>query len=399
MIYLPRVYHPLLQAHFSEGIEMAFLTGPRQVGKTTIARNYDKNAIYLNWDNEDHRLLILKGPVAVADYIGLPKSHVLIFDELHKYPYWKTFLKGFYDTFNPQAAFNIIVSGSARLDIYRKGGDSLMGRYFMYRVHPLSVGELVSSEIPESKIKKPQKLAESQWRNLLHFGGFPQPFLKNNIRYYNRWRRTRLSQIFREDIYDIAKVHEIRLVEILADLIRLQVGQLISYASLARKLRVSEDSIRRWIDVLESLFFCFSIRPWHKNLGRSLRKTPKIYLWDWAMVDEVGVRNENMVACHLLKAIHLWTDLGLGNYGLYFLRTKDKREIDFLVSCNETPWFLVEVKTGDSPLHKNLLYFHRILNTRHAFQVTMEASYTDADCFSVSYPVKVPAWTFLSQLP
>jgi predicted AAA+ superfamily ATPase len=398
MSYIKRVYHHLLQGHFSEGMEMAFLTGPRQVGKTTIARLFDENATYLNWDNEDHRLLILKGPSEVAEYIGLPKSRVVIFDELHKYPHWKTFLKGFYDTFT-KMNFNIIVSGSARLDIYRKGGDSLMGRYFMYRVHPLTVGELVSPEIPMGEFKKPLKLADSQWLNLIQFGGFPQPFLRGNKRFYNRWKRTRFSQIFREDIHDVAMVHEIRLVEILAELIHLQAGQLISYASFARKLRVSEDSIRRWLGVLENLFYCFAVRPWYKNLNRSLRKTPKFYLWDWAMVDEAGARNENMIACHLLKATHFWTDLGLGNFGLYFLRTKEKREVDFLVSRDGIPWCLVEVKTSDASLNKNLLYFHKVLNTQYAFQVTVNDSYIDEDCFSFHHPINVPARTFLSQLP
>ena len=398
MTFIQRVYLTSLHDHFADGPEMAFLTGPRQVGKTTLARSFQTGATYLNWDNEDHRRLIMDGPGHVAEFIGLPRSPVIIFDEIHKYPHWKIFLKGFYDTFGNQANMRIIVTGSARLDIYRKGGDSLMGRYFLYRMHPLTVAELISPAVPEDGIKKPAKLPGDQWQRLVNFGGFPQPFLRGNKRFYNRWKRTRLSQVFREDIYDIARVQEIRLVEMLAELISRQAGQLTNYSSLAQRLRVSEDSVRRWLGILESLYHSFAVRPWHNNLARSLRKVPKYYLWDWAMVEETGARNENMIACHLLKAVHFWTDIGMGSFGLYFLRTKDKREVDFLVSRDGKPWFLVEVKTGNAPLNKNLAYFQKATNAQNAFQVTMDDPFTDADCFSVPYPVKVPAQTFLSQL-
>ncbi|WP_456324806.1 ATP-binding protein [Desulfonauticus submarinus] len=398
MTFIERTYLSLLKNHFADGKEMAFLPGPRQVGKTTLARLFQKNAIYLNWDNEDHQQLIIKGPGKVAEFIGLPKSPVIIFDELHKYPHWKTFLKGFYDTYALNSNFQIIVTGSARLDIYRKGGDSLMGRYFLYRIHPLTISELASPVIPENAIKPPQNIKDEVWQKLINFGGFPQPFLRGNIRFYNRWKRTRLAQVLREDIYDIARVQEIRLFELLATTIAQQAGQLTSYAQIAKKLRTSEDTIKRWLDILESLYYCFSIRPWHNNLGRSLRKTPKYYLWDWAMINDIGTRFENMVASHLLKAVHFWTDTGLGEFELYFLRTKDGREVDFLVAQNGIPWFLVEVKTGDSRLSKNLFYFQEKTKARHAFQVVINAPYTQVDCFQITYPVKVPARTFLSQL-
>jgi len=398
MAFIQRTYLTVLHDHFAHGQEMAFLSGPRQVGKTTLARRFQAGAPYFNWDNEDHRRLIMDGPSRVAEAIGLPDPPVIIFDEIHKYPLWKIFLKGFYDTFGSQTNMQIIVTGSARLDIYRKGGDSLMGRYFMYRMHPLTVAELVSPSVPEGAIKMPVELPNDQWQRLFKFGGFPQPFLRGDKRFFNRWRRSRLSQVFREDIYDIARVQEIRLVEILAEIIGRQVGQLTNYASLAKRLRVSEDSIRRWLAILEGLYYCFSVRPWHNNLARSLRKTPKYYLWDWAMLKDTGARNENMVACHLLKAVHLWTDIGMGDFGLHFLRTKDKREVDFLVSRDGRPWFLVEVKSGNERLNKSLAYFQNATKAQNAFQVTMDAPFSHLDCFSVPYPVKVPARTFLSQL-
>ncbi len=398
MSLLQRIYTKSLDDHFNDGPEMAFLAGPRQVGKTTVARSFQVDPIYLNWDNEDHRRLILNGPDRVANFIGLQDSPVVIFDEIHKYPHWKIFIKGFFDTYAGHTKMKIIVTGSARLDIYRKGGDSLMGRYFLYRMHPLSVAELLAPISSEKKIRPPVERSDNQWQTLITFGGFPQPYLRGNRRFYNRWKRTRISQVFREDIYDVSKVQEIRMVELLAEFIIQQTGQLTSYASLARKVRASEDSIRRWVGILESLYFCFSVRPWHANVSRSLRKEPKYYLWDWAMLSDAGARNENMVASHLLKAVHYWTDIGLGEFNLFFLRTKDKREVDFLVSWDGVPWFLVEVKSSDSNLSPNLNYFQNATGAKHAFQVIINAPFSRADCFSVPYPVKVPAKTLLSQL-
>lgn len=378
---------------------MAFIAGPRQVGKTTLARNFHQKHVYINWDNEEHRRLIMDGPGSVAQHIGLQKSPVVIFDEIHKFPHWKIFLKGFYDTYAPHTGMRIIVTGSARLDIYRKGGDSLMGRYFLYRMHPFSVAEIASgSHSSAEPIRPPTAISDEQWNNLCRFGGFPQPLLRGNKRFYNKWKGSRLSQVFREDIFDVSRVQEIRMVELLAEHITHQSGQLTSYAALARKIRVSEDSIRRWTGILESLYYCFAVRPWHWNIARSLRKEPKYYLWDWAMVNDTGARNENMVACHLLKAVHHWTDIGLGDFGLFFLRTKDKKEVDFLVSRDGRPWFLVEVKTSPASPGNNLASFQKATGAQNAFQVIFNEPYTDADCFAVPYPIQVPARTFLSQL-
>ncbi len=398
MNLLPRLYSQALRDHFLDGPEMAFLAGPRQVGKTTIARHFQPDPVYLNWDNESHRRLILQGPDQVASHIGLREHPVVIFDELHKFSHWKTFLKGFFDTHAADGAMRVIVTGSARLDIYRKGGDSLMGRYFLYRMHPLTVAELLMPRPPEPLLHPPAELPGDQWQRLLGYGGFPQPFLRGNKRFYNRWKRTRISQLFREDIHDISRVREIRQVELLAEHIILQAGQLTSYASLARRIRTSEDSIRRWTDILADLYFCFSVRPWHANISRSLRKEPKYYLWDWALLADAGARHENFVASHLLKAVHFWTDAGLGEFGLFFLRTKEKREVDFLVTRDGSPWFLVEVKTSNAPLSPHLGYFQKATGAAHAFQVQIDAPFTRADCFSVTYPVKVPARTLLSQL-
>jgi predicted AAA+ superfamily ATPase len=395
---MKRKYKQLLIDHFSHNKQMAFIAGPRQVGKTTLCMSFVERPHYFNWDNEDHRGLILKGPNTIADAVGVSTNRTLVFDELHKFPEWKNFLKGFYDTY-AQERFNIIVTGSSRLDVYRKGADSLMGRYFMYRMHPLSVGEIVNTDLSESEIGSPQAIPKEKFDVLLKYGGFPEPYLKNNSRFYNRWKSTRLKLLFREDLRENTRLLEIGQVEVLAELLRYQSGQLINFASLARKIRASEESIRRWVSVLESLYFCFQIRPWTKNISRSILKNPKIYLTDWSLVDKMGTKHENFVACHLHKAVNWWQDLGYGTYELYYLRTKDQREVDFLVARNGNPWFIVEVKTSPGKrVSRNLEYFQSRTGASHAFEVVVNKPFETVNCFEYDYPVRVPAATLLSQL-
>ncbi|NOY54088.1 MAG: ATP-binding protein [Deltaproteobacteria bacterium] len=342
--------------------------------------------------------MILLGPGAVADKLRLLESRTIVFDELHKYPHWKNFIKGFYDTY-AKNRFHIVVTGSARLDLYRKGADSLMGRYFLYRMHPLSVAEVIHAGLREHEITAPARIRKDDFSALIRFGGFPEPYLKRNSRFYNRWKRTRLKLLFREDLRDTTKIYEVGQVELLAELLRQQAGQLTNFAALARKIRASQDSIRRWVSALESLYYCFTIRPWSRNISRSLLKGPKTFLWDWSLVDDEGTRNENFVASHLLKAVQWWVDNGFGDYELYFLRTKDQREVDFLVTKNREPWFLVEVKTSaGQALSRNLDYFQTRTGAKHAFQLSMNADFIDADCFEIPYPITVPGQTFLSQL-
>jgi len=395
---MKRKYESLLNDHFSQNRQMAFIAGPRQVGKTTSCKSFVEQAHYFNWDNEDHRKIILDGPTALVGSVGATTKRTIIFDELHKYPEWKNFLKGFYDTF-AHGRFNVVVTGSSRLDIYRKGADSLMGRYFMYHMHPLSVGEIANTDLAPAEISSPRAISAQQFSALLKFGGFPEPYLKSNSRFYNRWKSTRLKLLFREDMRETTRIFEVGRVEVLAELLRRQVGQLVNYASLARKVNVSQDSIQRWISVLSSLYYCFQIHPWRKNLSRSILKNPKVYLTDWSLVDEVGARNENFVACHLLKAVNWWQDLGYGTYGLYYLRTKDKREVDFLVTRDGRPWFMVEVKSSSSKrIGSSLAYFQERTAAPHAFEVALDKHFEAVNCFEYDYPVRVPATTFLSQL-
>ena len=399
-----RIYQEIIRDHLSKLRQMVFLMGPRQVGKTTVSLEVAgewARHFYFNWDNSAERLLFLEGTEAVALQVGLKElaqeKPVLIFDEIHNFGKWKNFLKGFFDRY--EKSVKVIVTGSARLNVYKKGGDSLMGRYFYYRIHPLSVAEIVSPYLIEEEIRKnPKPISDEDWLALLEHGGFPEPFIQRSKKFSQRLQSIRKDQLFREDIRDGTRIQELAQIELLAELLRKQASQSMDYQSLAKKVGVSGDTIRRWIEVLKSFYYCFSIQPWSKNISRSLLKEPKLYLWDWSLIEDEGHRNENLVASHLLKAIHFWIDRGLGDFGLYYLRTKDKIETDFIVTKNGKPWFLVEVKTKVTGLSSALYHFQKETQAPHAFQVTFNLPFVQKNCFEEKGPILVPARTFLSQL-
>jgi len=401
---MKRIYQAIIEEHLSKLRQMVFLMGPRQVGKTTVglesAGKWPKH-LYFNWDNSGERLLFLEGAEAIAAQAGLDELAeeipILIFDEIHKYGKWKNFLKGFFDKY--EKVTKIIVTGSARLNVYKRGGDSLMGRYFYYRVHPLSVAEIVSPTLIENEIrKKPLPITDEDWEALIAYGGFPEPFVQRSRKFSNRWQAMRRDQLFREDIRDGTKIQELAQMELLSELLPNQAAQSMDYQSLAKKVGVSNDTIRRWLEVLKSFYYCFSIKPWSKNVSRSLLKEPKFYLWDWSLIEDEGQRHENFIASHLLKAVHFWFDRGLGEFDIFYIRTKDKVEVDFLVTKNKKPWFLVEVKTKQTGISPALYRFQEEIQVPHAFQVTINLPFVQKDCFEEKGPIIVPARTFLSQL-
>ena len=292
------------------------------------------------------------------------------------------------------------MTGSARLDVYKKGGDSLMGRYFMYRFSPLTIGEILHQDLPKSELRPmPEAIKETDFQALWEFGGYPDPYMKRDKRFYNRWQNLRFQQLFQEEVRDLTWVQELGQIEVLAKILSRQVGQQTSYESLAKHVRVSGNTIRAWTGILSSLYYSFEIRPWSKNITRSLLKEPKYYLWDWSQIEEEGARAENFIASHLLKAIHFWTDYGFGNYNLYYLRDKEQREVDFLVTTNEVPWFLVEVKKAYIPqISRALAYFQEATQASYAFQVCLEMPFVKKSCFESKELVVVSALSFLSQL-
>ena len=396
----PRLYENILASHFAAHRQMALVAGPRQVGKTTVCRALAGDERVLNWDNADHRAVILAGPAAAAARFGLDRlraqAPVVAFDELHKFGRWKAFLKGFFDTHGERT--RILVTGSSRLDTFRRGGDSLMGRYFLFHMHPFSVGELLRTEVPEVPIAPPKKLPEEMWETLWTHGGFPEPFLKRDARFSRRWQELRRQQLLREDVRDLTRVQELGQLEALALLLAARSGGQLIYSNLATEIRTSVDTVRRWVETLCALHYGFLVRPWFQNVAKALRKEPRWFLRDWAEVTDPGARAETFIACHLLKAVEAWNDLGLGRFELRYLRDKQQREVDFVVIRDRKPWFLVEVKHAETALSPTLAYYQNQLKVPHSFQVVLDLPYEPADCFKVHTPVIVPARTFLAQL-
>jgi predicted AAA+ superfamily ATPase len=323
--------------------KIVLLTGPRQSGKTTLAQMLSNNFDYLNFDNPDHRLGIIER--------SWDRSRkLIIFDELHKLKNWKSWLKGIYDTENipPQ----IIVTGSAKLDTYRKVGDSLAGRFFQFRLHPLDLKEIKT-------IIKPAKI-ETALEKLLDVGGFPEPYLEGNSRFYNRWKRSHLDIILKQDLVDLENVQQITSIETLIQLLRKRVGSPVSYNSLARDLQCSDKTVKRWLTILENMYVIFKIGPFHRNIARSILKAPKYYFYDTGQViGDSGIKLENLTACALLKEIQYLEDCYGERFQLYYLMTKDGKEVDFFITRDEAPFLLAEAKWADSSLSRNFSIFEK----------------------------------------
>lgn len=382
---------------------MAFLSGPRQVGKTTLAAALLPQAKYYNYDRPADARLLSAGPDRIAEDIGLAAPAMarrgVVFDEIHKFSKWKRFLKGFFDCHGK--GLPIAVTGSARLNVYKRGGDSLMGRYFAYRIHPLSVGELEGGTLDlERPFRAAKPASRETVESLLRFGGFPEPFLSGSDRFCNRWRNARRDLVFHEDLRDLSRVQDIRGIRSLAELLAGRVTGGVNYSGLATDLQVAPDTIKSWIGLLESVYEVYSVRPWFRNVANSIRKQPKVYFWDWSSVMAGGMRNENFIASQLLKSVHWWTDSGLGDFELRYVRDKQQREVDFLVVKDGEPYLLVECKTSlDEPLSPSLVHFNKVLKPRHALQVAVGADPARIDPLAFAgRPTIVSAADFLPVL-
>jgi len=365
--------------------KMAFISGPRQVGKTTLAKMlmHNKNGQYYNWDELEFRRLWTKSPQDSTK--NLNNNAILILDEIHKAAKWKQNLKGVYDTLEKK--INIIVTGSARLDLYKKGSDSLMGRYIGFRLHPFSIGELLSKALPSpEKLKNTlqedlsitsAKKLQTIWNDLQHYGGFPEPLFSSSKKILNIWQKGRIEKIVREDLRDLSRIPELSKIEMLISLLPERVASPLSLTSLKEDLEISYDTAKRWMNYLRELYYHFEIRPWSKNISRTLKKEGKIYLWDWSEIKDPGARFENMVASHLLKACHYWTDTGAGRFALYYLKTKDKKEIDFLVVRDGVPWLPIECKLNNTNLSPNFSTFINLPEINTFYQLVNKPNYLE----------------------
>jgi len=320
---------------------MVFIGGARQVGKTTFALTFlpghsEKHPAYLNWDHIAIRASLLKGQLPSG-------QQLVVLDEIHKFARWRNLVKGFYDTRRSDCSF--IITGSARLDYYSKGGDSLQGRYHYYRLHPFSLTELTGNP------------SMDDFRNLFRFGGFPEPCLKGDERFWRRWQRERTHRIIYEDIRDLENVREISLLELLAAELPNRIGSPLSVKNLKELLAVSHETAERWIRIFERMYYCFRIPPYGPPRIRAVKKEQKLYLWDWSFVPDKGARFENFIASHLLKYCHFREDTEGYRMELRFLRDTDKREVDFVILEDGKPLFAVECKSGETNINPSIYYF------------------------------------------
>lgn len=400
---MKRIYEDLIYNNLKKFNQMAFLIGPRQVGKTTIAKHIQskyKESIYLNFDSFEDRKMIMSGQNFIEKIFSTTilrnEKPLVIFDEIHKRPNWKNFIKGFFDLYKD--FFNIVVTGSARLDVYQSGGDSLMGRYFQYHIHPLTVAELANAKTPSEEFRGPQVVSEDDFSNLYQYGGFPDLYLNHSDQFSNLWQETRFKQLFHDDIRSLANLQEIYSLEMLAILVREQAGQLLNYSNLAKKVGVTAQTISRWIKILDRFYYCFTLKPWHKNVSRSLIKEPKIYLWDWSVIQDKGAKIENFVAIHLLKFVDFFNEQGLGRYDLFYLRNLEKQEVDFLITKDQQPYLMIESKATDKNITKSLLEFAEQIKPKYSFQSVFNMDYVEKNVFCLDKPMVVPLKTLLSQL-
>jgi len=334
------------------------LTGPRQVGKTTLSRQLMQSfgsAQYLNWD-------VLADRVVLQRQSWNPRAGLLVMDEIHKMPNWKGWLKGVVD--GRPAEQSLLVTGSARMETFRQSGNSLAGRYFAFRLHPISVREWCEQQgdSPAAALDR-----------LLERGGFPEPCLAVDSIQADRWRSQYFTDLIREDVLEFSRLHEINTMRLFVELLRERVGSPVSLASIARDLAVAPATLKRYLDILQALYIVFTVHPWHRNVGRAILQTPKVYFFDSGLVrGDQGVHLENAVAGMLLKQVHFLQDSAGKDVGLHYIRTKDGAEVDFALSEAGKLTQLIECKLGDNKPHRALIRFAEQFSDAEAVQIVYD---------------------------
>ncbi len=340
--------------------KMVILSGPRQSGKTTLARHIaaEVGGLYFNWD-------IRSDQKTVRDIAWIKSAPLVVFDELQKYPKWKNFLKGVYDEHGRKQS--ILVTGSARLDTFRKSGDALTGRFYHYRLHPVDLLEAFRYFNGDRKLDEPECLSR-----LLSAGGFPESFLNPDDA--ERLRNNRFDVVVQEDLRDLSRVNSLRGVSLLIELLRERVGSPLNYDNLAKEIAVSPPTVKAWVELLERLYVLFLVYPYTGGLSRSTRKESKVYFYDCASAyNGEGARLENCVAAALLKYLHYLEDTTGAKGRLCYFRDREKREVDFVVEVDRRVRWIIEVKTDDEALHKNLLYLKERISPGESLQLVKNA--------------------------
>lgn len=387
---------------------MIFLVGPRQAGKTTLAQIISgsfTNNLYFNWDIAEHRTNFMQHPLFFEALERRDSSTPLIvFDEIHKYRDWKNYLKGVYDQFHDKYQF--LISGSGRLDLYQKGGDSLAGRYFLFYLWPFTISELgkrnreigIFFNDPLQIVMEHAEELKEIWSGLSELSGFPEPYLSGRVRTYRRWSNIYSQQLIREDIRDLTGVKSVVDMETLYYLLPSKAGSPISIPSLARDLKVSYNSVQSWLSVFERFFLAFSIGPWTGKIARAIQKERKVYIWDTPRIKEPAARFENMVALELYRAVTAWNDMGQGTFSLHFIKNKEQQEVDFLIANEDEPLVLVEAKLSDTEPSPALKKFQSVLK-KPAVQLVGESEGYRMIPNGDQHILVAPAYQWLSGLP
>ena len=355
----------------SSSKEMIFLSGPRQSGKTTLAQKMIgssfTNLSYFNYDFIESKKILREDPYFFEKDDRIDASlPLVIFDEIHKHDKWKNYLKGIYDKFHGQYQF--LVSGSGRLDTFQKSGDSLAGRYFMFHLYPLTLGELGNSYLsPDDFLNDPivvpvfKKELWDLWNTIDTFSGFPEPFIHGKKPFFNRWYKTYSRQLLYEDIRDMSGIRKIDSLVSLFSILPSKIGSPVSINNLAMNIGTSFNTISDWLTVFDRFFLGFSLSPWTSKIARAIKKEKKIYLMNPSIIEDSGSRMENIVAIELSRATQLWSDMGFGDFNLHYIRNKEKEEVDFLISESNKPRLLIEAKLSDTNPSKSLIKFQRYL--------------------------------------
>jgi predicted AAA+ superfamily ATPase len=402
--------HPYLRIWSALASEkaMVFLSGPRQSGKTTLAgliADQFQNHLYCNWDIPSHQSLLIETPTFFAAMPRRDASRPLVvFDEIHKYRNWKNYLKGVYDEFHGDYRF--LVTGSGRLDLYQKGGDSLAGRYLPFQIWPFTMGELGhANREMEAFLGDPlvvsldrQEELAAVWEQLETLSGFPEPYLAGRGSSYRRWSATYGQRIIREDIRDLTGIRSVADVDTLFNLLPSKVGNTLSVPSLARDLRLAYTTVQQWLGVIDRFYLTFSLTTWTERIARAIQKERKVYLFDVPRVKDPAARFENQVALEFWRAVSCWNAMGAGNFSVHFIRNKEHQEVDFLIANDREPVFLAEARLADERPTEPLLKIQRALRIP-AVQLVRNA-HTFRTYTNDSLPVVVaPACCWLAALP
>jgi len=391
--------------------KMILLTGPRQVGKTTFAQAWLKSArselTYFNWDDPSVMLEYTRNPLYLQNVIdeAFTKRPVpVVFDEIHKHREWRSVLKGLFDT--NRERMKLLVTGSARLALARKSGDSLLGRYFSFQMFPLGLPEVVGNfthvineESPFvngsqfASLARKVKIEDARQglELLLKFGGFPEPLVKGSDRFHRRWQKDYKTLLTREDVRDLSRISDIKGIETLVEILPTKVGSHLSIPSLSRDLNRKYDTIKNWLNMLQGLYMVFTLRPWHKSIVRAIKKEEKLYFFDWSLLSDPGARFENLIAMALLRMATRLTETGIGDMEVRYIRDREKREVDFVLVKDNEPIALFETKAGESGIDKSGRFFSRKMGIP-LYQIVGKAKKVEAfpgNCFVI------PAVNFL----